>query len=119
MRKGQISINFLFAIAIVLILFIITIGITFDKRTEIKNTRDQLDKMNLCLLISDSISKIYIGGDGTRITLNSYYTINLKNKFIDVEDVPCNSMIEMSDTELNKGQIIIENKEGEIIIKNG
>jgi len=108
MKKSQISVSFLFVVAMILFLFAITITITFDKREEVIS----------CSALSDYVHLVYIGGDGLSMILNSDYNVVLNNKIISVDDVLCNSLISLSNINLNEGLIYIENKKGEIMIKN-
>jgi len=118
MKKSQISVSFLFVVAMILFLFAITITITFDKREEVISMKNYLQKTRFCSALSDYVHLVYIGGDGLSMILNSDYNVVLNNKIISVDDVLCNSLISLSNINLNEGLIYIENKKGEIMIKN-
>lgn len=79
MKKAQsVSTEFIFGIAIIMVIFIIVFSFIAEKGTDISDTRKELDLRAECLKVSNLISSVYAGGDGTeaRIELDNTLTIS-------------------------------------------
>ena len=83
-RKAQISIEFLFALGIILLLFLILFSFWFGKNVEVKKTGDYLDKKNECSRVASLLSSAFIGGDGTKIKVSSIYYITIYNNSVGI-----------------------------------
>ena len=126
MKKAQISIEFIFAFGIILLMFLIMLGFVVDKRHEISESETQLNKENTCLLISSLITSAFIDGDSTIINVSIDYNItinttnnNTNDKTLDVEGIYCFLPIkDIPKVALTKGTIKIENQDNYIDIKN-
>ena len=79
MKKSQISMEFMFTIGIVFFIFLIVLFFTFERRTDLRETEDILKLKNECYKISNFISAVYAGGDGTNITTKTTYVISIYN----------------------------------------
>ena len=69
MKKAQVSIEFLFVIATILLLAIFVLYDVSNKKIQVKNTEEFLLKKNLCLEFSSFISGVYTKGMGTEAYL--------------------------------------------------
>ena len=125
-KKAQISIEFIFAFGIILLMFLIILGFVVDKRHEIVESEIQLNKENTCLLISSLITSAFVNGDSTIINISIDYNVtidrinnNTNYKDINVEGIYCFLPIkDISRVTLTKGTIKIENQDNHIDIKN-
>ena len=68
-KKGQVSIEFMFVIVVVVIFFTFMLTDTLKKREQIDYIDDILHKKDLCLEISSMISEVYAKGIGTQAIL--------------------------------------------------
>ena len=69
MKKSQsISTEFIFGIAIILIIFVILFSFMQEKKPDIEDTEEELGKREECLKLSNLISSVYAGGSGTEAT---------------------------------------------------
>ena len=125
-RKAQVSMEFLFAVGFILFVFLLLLGFIFQRRAELADTKDFLDKKAECLKIASLISSVYSGGDGTIASVKTNYLIKIYNySNIGVEDtanitegkVRCSFLAESPSYNLT-GNLIIKNEKGDIIITN-
>lgn len=126
MRKGQVSVEFMFAFGIILFIFLIILGFTNNRNIEITETTTKLDKDNTCLLISSLLTSAFVSGDGiimnTSIDYNATINvtdINSSYQGLDVEDSYCFLSVQnVPNIKLIKGVIEIKNQDGDIGIEN-
>ena len=64
-KKGQISIEVIYSIGVMLIIFLILTGVSFSWRLQFMHTDEYIDQRNQCFKIADYISGVAIGGHGT------------------------------------------------------
>ena len=69
-KSGQIAIEFLFVIGLILLLSIFVLYDVFTKKDQITDTSDFLLKKDLCLEVSSLITGVYSKGPGTEAYLN-------------------------------------------------
>lgn len=95
MRKSQISIEFMFTLGIIFFIFLIIFGFIINRRTEVKETEDYLEKRAECMKISSMISSVFAGGDGTIAKTKTKYLITIFNySLINVEEIEDISTVE-------------------------
>ena len=68
-KKAQVAMEFLLVIGIILLLAIIILYDTINKRDQIQNVKEILLKKELCLGVSSFISEVYVKGTGTEAYL--------------------------------------------------
>ena len=83
-RRGQISMEVMYSVGVMMIIFIILTGISFNRRLEISHTDEYLDKHNQCFKLADYITSVAAGGDGTaaQVYLRHYTDIAGKGVII-------------------------------------
>jgi Na+-transporting NADH:ubiquinone oxidoreductase subunit NqrC len=107
-RKGQISAEVMYAVGVMLIIFIILTGISFNRRFEIRDTQEYLDKRNQCLKLADILVSTQAGREGTFAEVYARYPTQLfKSGVIIVDPDPSNpDAIEASCTVLGNIRFI-------------
>tara|TARA_Y100000310_G_scaffold345353_1_gene464071 strand:- start:1589 stop:2002 length:414 start_codon:yes stop_codon:yes gene_type:complete len=63
-RRGQISIEILYSVGVLLLIFIMLTGITFERRMSVESTRDLVGKKDTCMMISNKLNSVSVLGDG-------------------------------------------------------
>ena len=124
-RKAQVSMEFLFAIGFVLFVFILLLGFVFQRKSELVDTKDFLDKKAECLRIASLISSVYSGGDGTAAKIKTNYLVTIYNySIIGVESIAnltgearCYFVAETESYNLTNN-LLIKNEDGSIILTN-
>jgi hypothetical protein len=128
-KKGQVSIEALMAIAILLILFIGIYAIYFTKSQELNLAQKEIKEKEDCTKIANLLTNTFILGENTIFitkTANNL-TIEPQNKKIYSENSFCTlvtNQVYNDDSFLNqtftieKGNIRIENKERRVIVAN-
>ena len=87
MKKGQISVEVMYSVGIMIIIFIILSGISFNRKMEIIKLDDFLNKKNECLHLSDVITGVHASGDRTTAIVNIKYVTDVFNTgAIEVKD---------------------------------
>lgn len=125
MEKGQISIEFMIFIGIILLIFAFLIGLSASNRSVLIRNNQFIDLRSECLKLSNNIFGAYIGGDGMEIEDRINYGIQLvpsSNLIIvtDGEDevtctLPFNSF---SSVNLIEGDIELKNDGGSVDVSN-
>ena len=118
MKKSQANIELLYSLGTILILFLIITLISFDKNTEIKKTRDFVEKRNDCLKIANFILETFI--NNLNITASISYNLSIipTQRLIYVQDVPCTIPINrVNAASLGKGSISFYKQDDKVFIK--
>ncbi len=71
-KKGQISIEVMYSVGVMLIVFFILSGLTFNQRSDLRHLDDILERKIECLKLSNAITETSI------VTENAYSDIFLK-----------------------------------------
>lgn len=66
-KKGQVSVEILYAIGVMLVIFLILNGVAFNRRQELQRNSDYFLKRDACMKISDVLVGAYTSGDGSQI----------------------------------------------------
>ena len=69
-RKGQISIEIMYSVGVLLMIFILLTAMTFSKKIDVERTRDTVAKKNDCNKISSAINRV--------LALGNNYEANFK-----------------------------------------
>lgn len=121
-KRGQISIETLFAVGIVFILFSVVLVIVVDKRGELRDTEEFLELRNECFKVANMISEMSVNGDGTNRSIRLENNISVQENFLSVtngkEEVYCSFAVNVSNFSLVNGNIIIQNRNGRVTIHN-
>ena len=123
MKKAQVSIEFLFAVGVVFLIFIFVLGYAFNKTIETNEIDRTIKTKDTCRGIANAIMAAFISGNGTSIvtTINHNASIQPNSRLITVDDeyITCTIPInQMSEVQLTKGNIIVENQNNFINIRN-
>ncbi len=129
-NHGQISIEVMYSVGVMVIVFMILLGISFTRRGEVTKLEDYLNKRNECLRIANFITGVNNGGQGTSATLYIYHNVSfVTDKVIQVTeaeeeittiDATCtyiaNVTLPTPPTLQPLSTYLLENKEGIILI---
>ncbi len=122
MIKGQASIEFLFTIGIVFFIFVFMFGYSFSKYKDVRDTEEIIEAKSECYKLANIILNTFLGGNTTKIgtSINYNASITPNNQLITINDfvtctIPINRTLKVN---LNKGSIIIENKNNIISLEN-
>lgn len=92
LKKSQASLEMLFALIIIIIIFSATALFFYNRSQETVATEAFLEKRNLCFKLADNINSIFTNGDGAMVRIDhiSYdVTFNGDERAIFVEDTSC------------------------------
>ena len=125
MKKGQLSMEFMFVVGMLFIILIFLIGLSFNNRISLMKNERFVNLRSECLKLSTLIFGVYINGKGTMVQERLDYKATLfpNSRLIDVEvtdaDVTCTIPINaMSNVALDKGDILIVNVGDFVEVKN-
>ncbi len=71
-RRGQISTEIMYAVGVMIMIFLLLTGVTFNRRGELKKMDDYLQKRNECLKVSNTIASLSASGFNTRAIISVY-----------------------------------------------
>ncbi len=129
MRKAQVSFEIMFAIGLMMFIFLILIYFVSERRIELYKLEETVNEKSECLKISDTITSSFVAGTNTSITIKLNYdaVINSDARVINVGTysypctIPLNNARSSSGERtinLSKGYINIESSEGGLVIRN-
>ena len=117
MKKAQISTEMIIAISIIVFIFIGLLAIVFDKRIEIRNTEKYIDERETCLKVANAITSVFI--NKVQISMTIYQSVNITKNLVRVNEITCSFPIgEISNYNINKGKILLQNINNQVIIQN-
>lgn len=126
MGKSQVSVEFMFAVGIIFVIFLAISLFVIDRNYELGESEIELDKRNTCLLVSSLLSSAFVNGDGIIIEqpISHNATINKTHVNGTYKAVDCDkgynllAIRDVRSIKLIKGTVRIENKDGYIDIEN-
>jgi len=129
-KKSQASLEFLFAIGIVLFIFILILAFNLERKNEVRKLNDKIALQSECFKLSSSITSAYIAGEGFNLTTKIKYnaTVFADDRIASFEyegihvycSFPINSVTNSTtkNFEIIKGDINIQNINQTVVIKN-
>lgn len=72
-KQGQISTEIMYAVGVMIMIFLLLTGVTFNRKSELQRMDDYLQKRNECLRIANTISSLTASGFNTEATIFIYY----------------------------------------------
>ncbi len=126
MKRAQVSMEFMFAVGIILTLFLIILAFSYGRQKEIKETEEHLKTNAECQRIANLISSLHIAGPGTKVSTKINYKLYVYNTtygseiVVEPKNISCFYIADIeNNTRLTAGQSVkIENIENMIVIKN-
>lgn len=79
-KEGQISIEVMTSIAVLLVIFLITLAFTVSKRLEIARAEEYFERKGECDLLANAITQTSMLGDGAQSALSIDRNISIFNK---------------------------------------
>lgn len=76
-KKAQVSIEIMYSVGVLLIIFLLLTVMTFNKKIDVEQTRDIIDKKNDCNRISSAINRVLALGDGYNATFRTPHTFDV------------------------------------------
>lgn len=75
--RGQISIEVMYSVGVMMVIFLILNGISFSWRLSSQDTHEYLDKRNECWKIADYLTSTALVGDGTSAEFYARYDTDI------------------------------------------
>ena len=79
-KKGQISTEVIYSVGVMIVIFLLLTGITFNRRMDVRKSDDYLNKRTECLKISNTVSSLSSSGDGTQRIIQIIYNVTITNQ---------------------------------------
>jgi hypothetical protein len=118
-KRGQVSQEMIFALGIIIIFFTAMLFYYYDKRDEAREAEEFMEKRHDCFMLSAGITGVYVNKGTLNITLSYDAEIRGSLQLIRVDDYPCALPINaVSDVNLTKGDIVIQNQGNEVVVNN-
>ncbi|MDP2909319.1 MAG: hypothetical protein Q8N77_05940 [Nanoarchaeota archaeon] len=126
MKKAQVSLEFMFAIGLIVFIFLLIFYFTFERRAEISETEKILADKEECYKLADMITMAYITQSNYTFKLEKAARISTTSQAISVgeTDYPCTLPInrtknQAGDTfELSSGNVNVNYANGLVEVKN-
>lgn len=68
-QKGQISTEIMYAVGVMILIFLLLSGISFNRRSELQKVDDHLQKRSECLKIANTLASLTASGFNSRAVL--------------------------------------------------
>lgn len=126
MRKAQASIEFMFAIGLIIFIFFFILYFTFERRIEIRDTEKILADKEECNKLADIITMVYITQSNHTFKLEKDATISTTSQSISVGETnyPCTFPINRTTNpggnvfELSAGNVNVNYANGLVEVEN-
>ncbi len=120
-KRGQISTEFLFSIAIIFLIFLFILFFTYEKSRDTNEKNIELKLRNECIKFSNIVSDVYSSNSGTLVNTKTTHNVSIfDDKRIVVKyegvEVPCTYSGYAHDKNFT-GNIKIKNENGVIVIE--
>ena len=76
-KKGQIGIEIMYSIGVLLAIFILLTSVTFERRISVEKSREMIDKKNDCVMVSDKLTSITSLGDGYSTQFKTLHNLDI------------------------------------------
>ena len=76
-RKGQISTEIIYSVGVMLLIFLLLAGITFNRKIDIRELDEYLEMRNACQQMSNVVSSISAAGENTMRAIKIDYNITV------------------------------------------
>ena len=87
-KKGQISIEIMYSVGVLMVIFILLSSVTFNKKVDVERARDTVDKRSDCIMISNALGRVASLGEGYSSEFTTIYYFEIfKTGLIVVGDV--------------------------------
>ena len=88
MKRSQTSIEFIFAIGMVLLIFLFIMGVAFNKSIDVNRIKRTIETKDTCTKFSSAIMNAFLHGNGTRINLKLDYNATTfpNSRLVSVDD---------------------------------
>lgn len=126
MKKAQVSIEFMFAIGLIVFIFLLIFYFTFERRMEINQTEKILADKEECNKLADMITMAYITQSNHTFELEKDATVSTTSQSISVgeNNYPCTFPINRTTNpagdvfELSAGSVNVDYIDGMVEVKN-
>lgn len=126
MKKAQVSLEFMFAIGLIVFIFLLIFYFTFERRAEISETEKILADKEECYKLADIITMAYITQSNYTFKLEKAARISTTSQAISVgeTDYPCTLPINRTTNpagetfELSSGNVNVNYANGLVEVKN-
>lgn len=76
-KRGQISIEIMYSVAVLLVIFLMLSSAAFDRKIQVERTRETVEKRSDCVMISNSLSRVASLGEGYSSTFKTIYNFDV------------------------------------------
>jgi uncharacterized protein (UPF0333 family) len=116
--KGQISIEVISGVVILLLVFVVILFYSHEKNLDADALQNSIESKAYCRQIADTISSVYVSGEKTTIEFYFEKDFNVGSSFVDVNGFSCSYNAVVEPKYLNKGNIRIKDLNGVVVIEN-
>jgi len=126
MKKAQVSIELVFAIGLIIFIFLLLFYFTFERRAELRSTEKILADKEECNKLANMMTMAYITQSNHTFQLEQDATVSTTSQSISVGDsnYPCTFPINMTTNpsgevfELSAGNVNVNYIDGLVEVKN-
>lgn len=121
MAKSQATIEIIFAIATIIIIFILLGAFTYNRKIDVQNFDKTTSAKKVCFKLSNLIIGAFINGEGTTLSDKITKNVTSQANSLYIEDNFCGlpAHVLAHNLTIAKGKITVENKNNSIMIEHG
>ncbi len=119
-KRAQVGNEMMFGVGVVLLIFILLLPASIEKKNEVDKSAIALEKINACKTFSNILARVSVTGN-LNVTSAFEHNISLTagSSIVDVEGALCTSIVDSKESmNLAKGLIEVKNVGGEVLIRN-
>ena len=118
MNRGQVTVETMIGIIILLFFFIVSLGVLAQVNWGQHILETQAVEWNECIRIAGLIQEVFIQGPGTQIRVWSAYGLDVSSTFVYVGSVSCGFTAKVEPVSLTAGAVVISNPWGSVELSN-
>lgn len=125
MTKGQASIEFIFAIGALILIFLILFYFVFERKVELNIAEGMLADKDDCNKIAGAITMAFSSKSSQTLSINTNATVNALSRVVSAgeSNYPCSFPVVVSNASgnviyLNKGNINVAYFNGKVTVQN-
>lgn len=77
MKKAQMSMEFLFAIGLIFLIFLMLLAVIVERQYDTRISKLTLEKLSECQRVANIITALASSNDGTKVEINTGYYLNV------------------------------------------
>ncbi len=117
-KKGQVALETIAGIGIILFMFLIVSVDSLNKSITQETVENLVKDGARCRTIAENITSAYVQGKYSKIEISTEFDVNILGNEVSVGNTTCPVLGRVQDAVLEKGIIVLKNSDGIVVLEN-